>query len=52
MTLTEDNSILIKNLYLLKEYGAKRLIKEHFSPLWKITEFMPICLRGAVFFET
>jgi len=34
MTLTEEDSILIKNLYLLKGYGAKRLIKEYFSALW------------------
>jgi len=34
MTLTEEDSILIKNVYLLKGYGAKRLIKKHVSPLW------------------
>jgi len=35
MTLTEEDRILIKNLYLLKGYGAKRLIKEFPTKSWK-----------------
>jgi len=40
MTLTEEDRILIKkNLYLLKGYGAKRLIKEFPTKSWKQRTF-------------
>jgi len=46
MTLTEEDSILIKNVYLLKGYGAKRLIKEHFSPLWIHLRVTLVCMKS------
>ena len=46
MTLIEEDSILIKNLYLLKGYGAKRLIKEHFSPLWIHLRVNLVCIKS------
>ena len=46
MTLTEEDSILIKNVYLLKGYGAKRLIKEHFSPLWIHLRVNLVCIKS------
>jgi len=45
MTLTEADSILMKNLYLLKGHGAKRLIKEHFSPLWIHRRVSLVCIK-------
>jgi len=46
MTLTKEDSILIKNVYLLKGYGAKRLIKEHFSPLWIHLRVNIVCIKS------
>ena len=46
MTLTEEDSILIKNVYLLKWYGAKRLIKKHFSPLWIHLRVNLVCIKS------
>lgn len=37
MVLSEEDRIFIKNLYLLKGYGAKRLIKEFPTKGWKKT---------------
>ena len=37
MILTKEDRILIKNLFLLKGYGAKRLIKEFPTKNWKKT---------------
>jgi len=58
MTLTEEDKILIKNLYLLKltafiqnKIPNKTYISDLFC-IWKITEFMPTFLRGAVFLDT
>ena len=46
INLTEEDSILINNLYLLKGYGAKRLIKEHFSPLWIHLRVNLVCIKS------
>jgi len=46
MTLTEEDSILIINLYLLKGYGAKKLIKEHFSPLSIHLRVNLVCIKS------
>ena len=46
MTLTEEDSILIKNLYLIKGYGAERLIKEHFSALWIHLRVSLVCIKS------
>jgi len=46
MTLTEEDSTLIKNMYFLKEYDAKRLIKEHFSPLWIHLRVNLVCIKS------
>ena len=37
MVLSEEDCILIKNLYYFKGYGAKRLIKEFPTKGWKKT---------------
>ena len=37
MVLSEENRILIKNLYYFKGYGAKRLISEFPAIGWKKT---------------
>ena len=37
MALSEEDRILIKNLYNLKGYGAKRLMKEFPTKGWKKT---------------
>ena len=37
MVLTKEDQILIKNLFLLKGYGAKRLIKAFPTKNWKMT---------------
>ena len=37
MVLSEEDRILIKNLYYFKGYGAKRLISEFPSKSWKKT---------------
>jgi len=37
MILTKEDRILIENLFLLKGYGAKRLIKEFPTKNWKKT---------------
>src|SRR5580692_3141694 len=37
MALSEEDRILIKNLYLLKGYGARRLISEFPTKDWKKT---------------
>ena len=42
----KEDSILIKNLYLLKVYGGKGLIKEHFSPLWIHLRVNLICIKS------
>ena len=38
--------VLIKNLYLLEGYGAKRLIKEHFSALWIHLRVNLVCIKS------
>mgnify|MGYP003417396364 FL=1 len=58
MPLNEEDRILIKNLYCLKGYGAKRLMKEFPTKGWKKTltricsEVMRKIGRGPVFFGT
>ena len=37
MVLSEEDHILIKNLYYFKGYGAKRLISEFLTKGWKKT---------------
>ena len=37
MVLSEEDRILIKNLYYFKGYGAKRLISEFSAKSWKKT---------------
>ena len=37
MVLSEEDRILIKNLYYFKGYGAKRLISEFTTKGWKKT---------------
>ena len=37
MGLSNEDRILIKNLYLFKGYGAKRLMKEFLTKFWKKT---------------
>ena len=37
MGLTEEDRVLIENLYLLKGYGAKKLMKEFPTKGWKTT---------------
>ena len=37
MVLSEEDRILIKNLYYLKGYGAKRMISEFPAKGWKKT---------------
>ena len=37
MVLSEEDCILIKNLYYFKDYGAKRLISEFPAKGWKKT---------------
>ena len=37
MVLSEENRVLIKNLYYFKGYGAKRLISEFSTKHWKKT---------------
>ena len=37
MVLSEEDRILIKNLYYFKDYGAKRLISEFLAKGWKKT---------------
>ena len=39
MVLSEEDRILIKNLYYFKGYGAKRLISEFPAKGWKKTAF-------------
>jgi len=46
MTLTEEDIILINYLYLLKGYGVKRLIKEHFSALWIHLRVILVCIKS------
>jgi len=46
MTFTEEDSILLNYLYLLKGYGAKRLIKEHFSQLWIHLRVNLVCIKS------
>jgi len=46
MTLTEEDSILINYLYLLKGFAAKRLIKEHFSPLCIHLRVNLVCIKS------
>jgi len=46
MKLTKDDSILINYLYLLKGYAAKRLIKEHFSPLCIHLRVNLVCIKS------
>ena len=36
MQISQENKILIKNLYLSKRYGARRLLNEFFDKGWKL----------------
>ena len=45
MVLSEENRILIKNLYYFKGYGAKRLISEFPAKGWKKTTVNDILKR-------
>jgi len=36
MKISQENVILIKNLYLSKQYGARRLLMELFDKGWKL----------------
>ena len=45
MVLSEENRILIKNLYYFKGYGTKRLISEFPAKGWKKTTVQMISLN-------
>ena len=50
MVLSEEDRILIKNLYYFKSYGAKKLISEFPTKGWKkttVNEFLK-CLKELV----
>jgi hypothetical protein len=45
MVLSEEDRILIKNLYYLKGYGAKKLMKEFPTKGWKKTTHASVIMR-------